>query len=113
MEWSLAAVQDAVKGAVVQCAKSTQLKPPNCPQLVREPNLVDGTAQWTAPTDFSGLQLSFFDADRLTILVRGDVDFHLTAKSTADSEKSGRVTDYLMATADLSKSPPAITFDPR
>jgi hypothetical protein len=108
-----AAVQDAVKGAVVQCAKSTQLKPPNCPQLVREPNLVDGTAQWTAPTDFSGLQLSFFDADRLTILVRGDVDFHLTAKSTADSEKSGRVTDYLMATADLSKSPPAITFDPR
>ena len=62
-----AAVQDAVKGAVVQCAKSTQLKPPNCPQLVREPNLVDGTAQWTAPTDFSGLQLSFFDADRLTI----------------------------------------------
>ena len=108
-----AAVQDGVKVAVVQCAKSAQLKPPNCPQVVREPNLVDGTAQWTAPTDFSGLRLSFFDAERLTILVRGDVDFHLIAKSADGGEKSGRVTDYLMATADLSKSPPGITFDAR
>lgn len=106
-----AAVHDAVKAAVLQCAKSAQLKPSNCPQQVREPNLVDGSAQWTAPTDFGGLRLSFFDAEHLTVLVRGDVDFQLTARSSDGAEKSGRVTDYLMATADLSKTPPVITFD--
>jgi hypothetical protein len=109
----IAAVKDAVKAAVAQCAKSTQLKPPNCPQLVREPDLADGTALWTAPTDFSSLQLGLFDADRVTVPVRGDLDFHLNAKTTSGAEKSGWVTDYLSATADLTKSPPTITFASR
>ena len=108
-----AAATGAVKAAVAQCAKSTQLKPPNCPQLVREPDLVDGTAQWTAPTDFSALHLGLFDPDRMSVPVRGDLDFHLTAKSTSGADKSGWVKDYLSATADLTKSPPTITFASR
>ncbi|MCV7197278.1 DUF4878 domain-containing protein [Mycobacterium angelicum] len=105
-----AGVQAAVKSAAEACAKSVQLAPVNCPQGVRDRSLVDGTAQWTAPTDYTDIRLGFFDAETLTMRLYGDIDFQLTATSTSGPPKSGRVTAGVSATADLTKNPPAITF---
>jgi hypothetical protein len=105
-----AGIQGALKAALAECAKSTQLQPVNCPQRVRDSSLVDGTAQWTAPTDLSALTFGYFDAGAMTVDVRGDFDFQLTAKSTSGAPQSGRVIAYLYADADLAKNPPTITF---
>lgn len=105
-----AAIKTAVNDAFAQCAKSTQLRPPNCPQEALAPDLVDGTAQWTPPADISDMKLGFFDAEKMTVDVYGLVDFLLTAKSVSGAPDSGKVPTLAKAVADLSKSPPAITF---
>lgn len=105
-----AGIQTSLKSAAEVCAKSAQLMPANCPQGVRDPSLIDGTAQWTAPTDFSAIRPGFFDAGKMTVHLYGDVDFQLTAKSTSGAPKSGRVIADVSATADLTKNPVAITF---
>jgi hypothetical protein len=104
------AIQNALKAGIAQCARSTQLAPPNCPQQVRDPRLIDGTAQWTAPTDLSPVRVGFFDTDKMTVDLYGFVDFQLTALSISGPPASERVSGDVQATADLSKSPPAITF---
>jgi hypothetical protein len=103
-------IQSSLKAAIAECAKSTELQPANCPQLVRDPSLVDGTAQWTPPTDLSPVRVGFFDTEKLTVNLYGFVDFQLTAKSTSGAPASGKVTGDVQATADLTKNPPAITF---
>jgi hypothetical protein len=105
-----AAVQTSVKNAFAECAKSTQLRPPNCPQMALAPDLVDGTAQWTPPTDTSDMKIGYFDGDKMTVDVYGLVDFQLTAKTTSGAPDTGKVSTLAKAVADLSKSPPAITF---
>jgi hypothetical protein len=105
------AALDAVKAAIANCARSTSLRPPNCPQGVRDPSLVDGTAVWTAPADLSDLETGFFDSDKMTVSVRGEVDFQLSARSTTGSTDSGTVSSYLSADADLTTTPPTITME--
>lgn len=104
------AIQSALKAGIAECAKSTQLAPPNCPQLVRDPRLVEGTAQWTAPSDLSPIRVGFFDPDKMTVNLYGFVDFQLTAQSTSGPPTSGKVSGDVQATADLAKNPPSVTF---
>ncbi|BBY11359.1 hypothetical protein MMARJ_20990 [Mycobacterium marseillense] len=105
-----AGIQTALKNAFAECAKSTQLRPPNCPQMALASDLVDGTAQWAPPTDISGMTIGSFDAEKMAVNVYGIVDFQLTAKSASGAPDTGRVPTLAKAVADLSKSPPAITF---
>lgn len=104
------AIQTSVKNAFAECAKSTQLRPPNCPQMALVSDLVDGTAQWTPPTDISGMKIGYFDAEKMTVDVYGLVDFQLTAQSASGAPDTGKVSTLAKAVADLSKNPPAITF---
>lgn len=105
-----AAIQTSLNNAFAECAKSTQLRPPNCPQMALASDLVDGTAQWTPPTDVSGMKIGTFDPEKMAVNVYGIVDFQLTAKTMSGAPDSGKVSTLAKAVADLSKSPPAITF---
>ncbi|MBB3754202.1 hypothetical protein FHT44_006724 [Mycolicibacterium sp. BK634] len=100
---------DLVRAAIATCAQSKQLQPPNCPQGVRDPSLVDGTAVWTAPTDLSEVQASYFDPTTMTEKVHGPLDFKLTAQATSGGTKSGTVYSYITATVDLTTNPPTVS----
>nr|WP_128618694.1 hypothetical protein [Mycobacterium lepraemurium] len=72
--------------------------------------MVDGTAQWTPPSDIGDMKMGFFDAEKMTVNVNGIVDFQLTATTASGAPDTGKVPTLARAVADLSKSPPTITF---
>ncbi len=104
------AVEDALKSAIDQCAKSTQLQPTNCPQGIRDSGLVDGTARWSWPQTIKDLSISNYLGPDLQVRVNGSAEFQLTAQATSGGPRSGTVTGYITGKADLTKNPPVITM---
>lgn len=98
------AAKKAVADAIAECAKSTQLSPPGCPQNVPNPMLVDGTAHWVAPADLSGLQYTFMSLD-MGLRVMGTSEWKLTANSTGGTPMQGTPLVPLMGQIDMSQEP--------
>lgn len=105
-----AAIDTAVKAALAQCARSTDLHPENCPQYAYDSSLVNGTAQWTLPADLSSIRISYLHADDLTADARGLVEFGLTATGSSGGKKSGQMLASVYGSVDLTKSPLVFTF---
>ncbi|QZH62631.1 hypothetical protein K1X22_13610 [Mycolicibacterium farcinogenes] len=98
------AAKKAVADAVAECAKSTQLSPPGCPQSVPNPMLVDGTAHWEAPADLSGLQYTFMSLD-MGLRVMGTAEWKLTANSTDGTPMQGTPLVPMMGQIDMTQEP--------
>lgn len=98
-----AAAKKAVADAIAECAKSTALSPPGCPQNVPNPMLVDGTAHWEAP-DLADLQYTFMSYD-LTLRVLGTSEWKLTANSTGGAAMQGSPLIPLMGQIDMTQDP--------
>jgi hypothetical protein len=103
------AIDTALKSALAQCARSTDLHPDQCPQYIYDSSLVNGTAQWTVPSDLSPVK-GFLDEDDLTVRLRGPIEFGLTATSSSGGQKSGKIPAAVYGTADLTKNQPVVTF---
>lgn len=97
------AAKKVVADAVAECAKSTALSPPGCPQNVPNPMLADGTAHWEAP-DLAGLQYTFMSYD-MKVRVLGTSKWKLTANSTDGTPMEGNPLIPLMGEIDMTQDP--------
>lgn len=107
-EQGKSAIQSALKSALDKCARSSLLKPPNCPNGVTEPGLAENTAVWRAPTDLSGIDVGSLGLRELSVTLYGKADFSITVKTTTGETKTGVDHTFVSGTADLSQSPPEI-----
>ncbi len=98
-----AAAKKAVADAIAECAKSTALSPPGCPQNVPNPTLADGTAHWEAP-DLGGLQYTFMSYD-MKLRVMGASEWGLTADSTGGTPMQGSPLIPMMGEIDMTQNP--------
>ena len=103
------ATMSAISAALADCAKSNLLSPPNCPQRAYDPDLVDGTAAWSAP-DVSGVKITMFEPYHLEVLFSGQTTFALVASKRSGGSKSGPVTAFISGKADVSQKPPAVSL---
>jgi hypothetical protein len=106
------AVADAVAAAFTTCQSSKQLAPPPpCPLAVSntDGSLVDGTATW-APADVSAIKQEYFNAQTLQLSVLGDVRVQVSAQERGGGTTSGEIKHFVSGRADLSVSPPKVTF---
>jgi hypothetical protein len=114
------AVQAAVSSAFTKCAASKMLSPTGCPQ--REYGLndssgipKDGTVQWTAPTDLSGLQYYSSSSEPTKLNVSGTTTWKATYRSESfTTNQVTTVTDpevkvSAFGTVDLGQTPPTYT----
>ncbi|MUL44552.1 DUF4878 domain-containing protein [Mycobacterium sp. CBMA293] len=99
-----AAAKQAVAAAVAECAKSTALTPPGCPNAVPNPTLVDGSAHWEAPTDLSQINYTFTAFD-LTVRTIGTSQWTLTATSASGGTVQGKPFVPLMGQIDMTQDP--------
>ena len=98
-----AAARKTVADAIAECATSTALSPPGCPQNVPNPTLADGTAHWEAP-DLSGLQYTFMSFD-MKVRVTGAAEWKLTANSTDGTPMQGNPLVPMMGEIDMTQTP--------
>ncbi|MDR3661655.1 MAG: hypothetical protein P4L86_14925 [Mycobacterium sp.] len=100
------AVRAAVRTLADNCAKTSQLVPPNCPNGADTQGFIDGTAQWTAPQDYTAVQVDYLKQDG-TVSVSGPLDFGLTVQTNTGPVSTQSLT-FILATADLTQSPPKV-----
>lgn len=115
------AADKAILDAMAECAKSTSLSPPNCPQsdaYIRSYYLVDGTARWTPPTNTDKVMLrigSQVYGDGLDghADITGAVDFKLSAQGIdpRDTITDENVRTELRGYVDLTKNPPTYIYE--
>ncbi len=110
----------AILDALVECAKSTSLSPPNCPQsapYVRSYLLVENSARWTAPTNTDKLTLRIGSSYGQELdghaRISGAVDFQLSAQGTdpRDNLTNETVRVEMDGYVDLTKNPPTYTYE--
>ncbi|MBU9762913.1 DUF4878 domain-containing protein [Mycobacterium sp. TNTM28] len=100
-----AAAKKVVADAVAECAKSTALAPPNCPQRMLNPALADGTAHWEAPDlAAANLQYRFMSYD-LSVHVLGTSQWKLTANGTDGVPMQGNPVVGIMGSIDMTQDP--------
>lgn len=105
------AVRDAVKAVADECAKSKQLAPPNCPQDTgSRTDLVEGTAQWTAPTNYDDVIVDFFDGPTGKVQILGRVEFTVTVQTTSGQPDQGSLPTGIFGEADMTQNPPTISI---
>ena len=114
--------QQAVQTAMAKCAQSHDIQPDDCPQDAYEINTdkgypVDGTATWTAPTDYSKLEYAIDSGTVTDVRVSGTLPFgvkvqvedYVIGKGEVKSTITDTVDADVYGTVDLSTNPP--TYD--
>lgn len=104
------AIRDTILAEIKDCARSTQLQPPNCPFGIRVSSLVDGTAQWTPPANLDGLSADFLDPRTATVNFFGPAVLGLRVQTDDGRPYDTTTTAYLAGDADVLKTPPTITY---
>jgi hypothetical protein len=95
--------------AMSNCQKSNLLAPPGCPVHLNPSGLVDGTAEW-GPADLSEVKMDSFDPYRVQLRFFGEVKVPIMVRTTNSTTKTGTVTKFLSGTADMTITPPELTF---
>ncbi len=105
------AVKKAIMALLVECAKSTELSPPNCPQNAASPR-VQGTARWTAPTDLDDLSFTGTIDNQGLQQVMGSVEFMVTLQATDPifNRNNQPAPYWFEGKADMTKNPPTFTI---
>ncbi|MCV7281793.1 DUF4878 domain-containing protein [Mycolicibacterium flavescens] len=104
------AIRDQLKKMSDECARSTQLEPPDCPNDFKISGVTEGTAKWTAPTSFDGIEADFLDPRTATVRLYGSTEWGITVQ-TDRGPYSTTTTAYLMGEADMTQDPPKITLE--
>lgn len=103
------AVNAQLAAAMVSCQKSDLLAPPNCPAHLDPYDLVEGTVVW-GMADLSAVRLDKFDPYRMTQTFSGRVRVPVTVKTSGGVTKQEEATGLLSGAADMTKTPPELTF---
>jgi hypothetical protein len=103
------AVNAQLEAAFANCQRSNLLAPPGCPLHLNPEGFVEGTATW-GQADLSGVKLETFSTTRMSVRFFGDVKQPLTAKGSNGNLRVGNVTRLLSGDADLTQTPPQLTF---
>lgn len=103
-EAGLGAAKQAVAAAVAECAKSTLLAPPGCPNAMPNPTLVDGTVHWEPPADLNQVNYTFTAFD-LSVRTMGTSQWTITATSTSGATVQGKQFVPLMGQIDMTQDP--------
>ncbi len=98
------AAKQAVAASVAECAKSTALSTPGCPNAMPNPTLVDGTVHWEPPADLSQVKYTFTPFD-LTVRTMGTSQWTITATSTSGATVQGKQFVPLMGQIDMTQEP--------
>ncbi|CAM5733189.1 hypothetical protein MAUB1S_03446 [Mycolicibacterium aubagnense] len=98
------AAKQAVAAAVAECAKSTLLAPPGCPNAMPNPTLVDGTVHWEPPADLNQVNYTFTAFD-LSVRTMGTSQWTITATSTSGATVQGKQFVPLMGQIDMTQDP--------
>ncbi|MEH3139482.1 MAG: hypothetical protein PGN37_04725 [Mycobacterium kyogaense] len=104
------AIRDAILAQLKDCARSTQLQPPNCPFSRPVSGWVDGTAQWTAPPDLSGLSAEFLNPQTGTVNFFGTAEMGLRVQTDRGQPYETTTSEFLTGDADMLTTPPTITY---
>jgi hypothetical protein len=95
--------------AMSNCQKSNLLAPPGCPVHLNPAGLVDGTAEW-GPADLDQVKMDSFDPYRVQLRFFGEVKVPIMVRTTSATTKTGTVTKFLSGTADMTTTPPELSF---
>jgi hypothetical protein len=107
------AAKKAILPVLIECAKSRELSPPNCPQnaaFYGERSI--GPPTWTPPQNLDELDLPDDITAEGTIDVYGSVKFGLTLQSSipALSKNNEPTTCWVLGAVDMTKSPPTFAI---
>lgn len=104
-------VKDALKKALEECASSSSLEPPKCPNKAARSDFVADTAKWTAPANLDAMTINFMDEKTGKVSIIGTADFGISVRTQSGSTETGTLTAYVYGNADLTQDPPVIDFD--
>lgn len=110
-EEGTAAIRDAIKTKATDCAKSTQLVPPNCLMALDVSGLIDGTAQWTAPASYDGITADFLNPQTGRVQFYGPATFGITVQTDRGRPYQTTTSEYITGEADMTQTPPALTYE--
>lgn len=106
------AIRSQIKEMFEDCAESTLLSPPGCPQGRPRPDLIDGTARWTAPVNYDYVETMNLDTASGNALLLGEARFTLQADSRVRG--LGRIEDQVAVSirgkVDMTQIPPKIAL---
>lgn len=104
------AINKAIADAYGRCETSSLTEPPNCPVALNAYDAVEGSVSW-GRADLSAVKVGNFDPYSLQVSVTGDVPIPVGYQTRRGETKTGTVTSYMYAKADLTKTPPVVDFD--
>jgi hypothetical protein len=106
------AIIDQIKAIIDECVKSKQVSPPNCPNQLNISDLVEGTAQWTAPANLDEIEPQYLDEATATVSFYGWAEFGLTVQTTHKNLPVYTTTTSgsIDGEADMLQNPPKITL---
>ena len=106
------AIEQAVADAFANCQASNKLDPPGCPTKIGAADsydAVDGTVNW-GQADLSGLTTGELREYDMTVRISGQVAMPVSVQTTDGGTKSGTITVYVNAKADITTSPPTLKW---
>lgn len=95
--------------AMANCQRSSLLAPPGCPIHLNPAGLVDGTVEW-GTADLSQVKMDSFDPYRLVLRFFGEVKVPVSVRTMSGATKQGTVSKFLSGDADMTQTPPGLTF---
>lgn len=105
------AITDAIMTKVTECTKSRQLAPPDCPVGTEVSGLIDGTAQWTAPTNLDSVSADFLNPQTGLVGFFGSASFGLRVQTDRGNLYETTITEFLSGEADIMEDPPTVTYE--
>lgn len=103
------AVRDQLTAAVTQCEHSNLLAPPGCPMHLNAGEFIEGSAAWSQ-FDTSAVSIGDLNGETFGVFFTGQITFTVSARTTLGVPKIGSLTRPLKGTADMTKTPPELSF---
>lgn len=104
------AIRAAIPDSFALCTNSNLIRPPGCPVRITASNYVDGTAKW-GPIEVAAPFKIIPLTSAMTASVIGTLTATITLQHTSGATVPNTVTVPVAGTADLSTSPPKLTWN--
>ncbi|MEV0672498.1 hypothetical protein [Mycobacterium sp. NPDC050441] len=104
------AIRAAITDSFALCTNSNLIRPPGCPIRINAPNYVEGTAKW-GPIEGAETFKIIPLTTAMTASMIGTLTTTITAQHSGGAVPTVAVTSSVSGTADLSTSPPKLTWN--
>lgn len=104
-------VRDALKKALEDCASSSSLEPPKCPNKAARSDFVADSAKWTAPSNLDAVTINFMDPKTGKVMIIGNAEFGISVRTQSGSTETGTFLASVFGNADMTQNPPVVDFD--